>query len=215
MKNSFFAMVIVAFSISASAQDTLVNPSGAYTSKNSTYTGKKNAFDKKFITSIGIEPSIPIGNFHDYSGFGFGGSLQEEIKCGKRVGITINVGYIAYSGKTVDSFDYPTFKYWPVLGGFKVYLGNTSKTYIHGQAGPGFGTDGLGTSFWYGGGVGVNLGKTIDTELKYTGWKQDKVTTNGSGGTYGGGGTGGGGTGGGGGYGGHYSTLGLRLAINF
>jgi hypothetical protein len=70
----------------------------------------------------------------------------------------------------------------------------------------------LGTSFWYGGGIGVNLGKTIDAELRYAGWKQNEVTvTGGNGGVYGGTG----GTGGSGGYGGHYSTIGLRLAVNF
>jgi hypothetical protein len=213
MKKLFFAIAIAAISISVNAQDTSAVSYNTSAGKNDTYTSKKNAFDKKFIMSIGIEPSIPVGHFHDYSGFGFGGSLQGEVKPSQRVGITINAGYIAYSGKTVKGVDYPTFKYWPAMGGLKIYMGNTSKTYIHGQAGPGFGTDGLGTSFWYGGGVGVNLGKTIDAELRYAGWKQNQVNvTGGNGGVYGGtGGTGGTG----GGYGGHYSTIGLRLAVNF
>ena len=117
------------------------------------------------------------------------------------------------------------------MGGLKLYLSNMF--YVHGQAGPGFGTNGLGTSFWYGGGIGFNLSKAIDAEIKYTGWKQHIVTANGTyggtngstnGGTnggYGGNttGTGNGGTGTGtgttGGYGGHYPTIGLRLAYNF
>jgi hypothetical protein len=82
---------------------------------------------------------------------------------------------------------------------------------LHGQAGAGFGEEGLGTSFWYGAGVGINFTKRIDAEFKYAGWKQNEVNSNGeSGGIYGGGGTGGSPV-----YGGHYSTLGLRVAVNF
>lgn len=124
------------------------------------------------------------------------------------------------------------------MGGLKLYLSNMF--YVHGQAGAGFGANGLGTSFWYGAGIGFNLSKAIDAEIKYTGWKQHLVTMSTGGGTYGGtnGGTTGGtgtygsggsttgtgssgtGTGTGtstgtGGYGGHYPTIGLRLAYNF
>jgi hypothetical protein len=213
MKKLFFVATVTAFSILAKAQDSLMSPANTYSSTSTT--------GKTFIWSIGIEPQIPIGNFNNFSGFGLGGSLQGEYKPGK-IGITANVGYIDYFGKTVNGFEYDDFKYWPVLGGLKFYM--SDKSYIHGQAGAGFGTNGLGTSFWYGAGIGTSLGKTLDAELKYTGWKQNEITTNGNdgynGGT-GGGGTGGGGTGGGtggggdGGYGGHYSTIGLRLGINF
>ncbi|HEV8285050.1 MAG TPA: hypothetical protein VGQ09_12120 [Chitinophagaceae bacterium] len=211
-------IAIATFLIAANAQDTSMIVNDAYTTsktKNNTYGDHGNVtLDKSFIWSIGIEPSIPVGHFHDYAGFGFGASLQGEIKPGKNVGITINAGYIAYPGKTVDSFDYSNFKYWPVMGGLKIYMG---KAYLHGQAGAGFGTEGLGTSFWYGAGLGINFSKRIDAELRYAGWKQQEIfATNGNGGIYGGSGNGGnGGDGGGGGYGGHYSTIGLRLAVNF
>jgi hypothetical protein len=122
MKRLFFAIAITAVSISVNAQDSSMVSNNTYAGKNGTYTSKKNAFDKKFILSIDIEPSIPVGHFHDYSGFGFGGSLQGEIKPSQRVGITINAGYIAYSGKTIEGVDYPTFKYWPVMGGLKIYM---------------------------------------------------------------------------------------------
>ena len=209
MKKIVFIIAIATFSISINAQDSSLIANDTYTGKNKKETYSSNAtLDKAFIWSIGVEPSIPVGHFHDYAGFGFGASLQGEIKPGKNVGITINAGYIAYSGKTVDSFKYSTFKYWPVMGGLKIYMG---KAYFHGQAGAGFGTGGLGTSFWYGAGIGTNFSKRIDAELRYAGWKQQEVSsTNGNGSVYTGtpGGTGGG-------YGGHYSTIGLRLAINF
>ena len=209
MKKIVFIIAIATFSISINAQDSSLIANDTYTGKNKKETYSSNAtLDKAFIWSIGVEPSIPVGHFHDYAGFGFGASLQGEIKPGKNVGITINAGYIAYSGKTVDSFKYSTFKYWPFMGGLKIYLG---KAYFHGQAGAGFGTNGLGISFWYSAGIGTNFSKRIDAELRYAGWKQQEVSsTNGNGSVYTGtpGGPGGG-------YGGHYSTIGLRLAINF
>jgi len=140
--------------------------------------------NKKFIWSIGVEPSIPLGNFSNYTGFGIGGSLQGEYKPADRLGITLNFGFIDYFGKTVDTVKYSDFKYWPLMAGLKYYF--TDMFYIHGQAGPGFGTDGLGTSFWYGGGLGLNLGRAFDVELKYTGWKQNAVNTSTSGGNNGG-----------------------------
>ena len=178
----------------------------------STYSTNTASTDKGFIWSIGVEPSVPIGKFHTYSNFGLGGSLQGEYKPG-RAGITLNLGYLDYFGKTNNGISYSDFKYWPLLGGLKYYLGNS---YLHGQAGPGFGTNGLGTSFWYGAGYGINLSKAVDAEVKYAGWHQKVLPNSSSSGTgsYGtGGGTTGSGTGGG--YGGHYSTIGLRLAYNF
>jgi len=205
MKKLIYLVTLAAVS-AANAQDTT-----SATQRSQGYA-EQNA-NKTFIWSIGVEPSIPIGGFSNYTGFGTGGSLQGEYKPGNRVGITVNFGFIDYFGKTVANVKYDDFKYWPLMGGAKLYL--SDMFYIHGQAGPGFGTNGLGTSFWYGGGLGLNFTKAFDAELRYTGWKQNEVnTTNGGGydngpstpppttppGPY---------------YGGHYSTIGLRLAYNF
>lgn len=216
MKKIIFVFVVAVFSVvAAKAQDSL-NASNNYTDKNINEINKENpTLDKTLIWSIGVEPSVPVGHFHDFAHVGFGGSLQGEIKASRNVGITLNGGYVAYSGKTVDTISYPNFKYWPVMGGLKVYMG---KAYLHGQAGAGFGTEGLGTSFWYGGGIGINFTKRVDAEFKYTGWKQNEVSSSnegGNGGIYGNGGNGGNGGTGAPVYGGHYSTLGLRLAVNF
>jgi hypothetical protein len=210
MKKIIF-VVVAGFSMAAHAQDSL-NTGNTYTDKDKKYVNNENpTLDKTFIWSIGIEPSIPIGHFHDLAKFGFGASLQGELKASRNVGLTVNAGYIAYSGKTVDTISYPNFKYWPVMGGLKLYMG---KAYLHGQAGAGFGEKGLGTSFWYGGGLGVNFTKRVDAELRYMGWKQNEVSSGegSNGGIYNGGN---GGNGGAPAYGGHYSTLGLRLAVNF
>lgn len=202
MKKLAFLLISTCFILIVNAQDT--------------YSSQPSSTTKHFIWSIGLNPSIPLGHFSDLSSFGFGGNLQGEYKPGK-AGITLNFGYINYLGKTTNGISYSDFKYWPLMGGLKYYLG---KSYLHGQLGAGFGSNGLGTSFWYGAGYGINLSRAIDAELQYMGWKQHLVhTTTGTGGYTGGGnggsggGNGGGGTGGG--YGGHYPTIGLRLAYNF
>jgi hypothetical protein len=202
MKKVAFVTVIVAFAIQVKAQNI-----------DRTYEDDDERMDKMFIWSIGIEPSVPVGNFNNYSMFGLGGSVQGEYKPSRMVGITVNAGYLDYFGTESNGISYSDFHYWPVMGGLKLYMGKMA--YIHGQAGAGFGAQDLGNSFWYGGGVGLNLSKAIDLEVRYTGWEQNEVESSETGGgPYGGGSTGGNGNGGGG-YGGHYSTIGLRLAYNF
>ncbi|MGZ3851065.1 MAG: hypothetical protein ACXVKI_18185 [Flavisolibacter sp.] len=169
--------------------------------------GQSATKDKTFISSIGVKPSVPFGHFSNYSGFGLGGNIQGEFKP-SRWGISLNAGYIDYFGKTVNGLKYRDFKYIPILAGLKYYL--SSKSFLHGQAGPGFGTNKLGTSFWYGAGIGQKLGKTLDAELAYTGWKQSLTSTSGTS-IYGPGTTGGTG----GAYGGHYRTIDLRIGFNF
>lgn len=222
MKRLFFLMTLAASSIAIQAQDTMSRLADTLRTTQESYGYANTKTSKSFIWSIGIEPSMPVGHFRTYSSFGLGGSLQGEYKAGSMIGLTINAGYIDYFGKTANGISYSDFKYWPIMGGAKFYMGKS--TFFHPQAGAGFGTNGLGTSFWYGAGLGFNLGKTVDAEFKYAGWKQHLVglhgTSGGTGGTGGYGPTGGTGgtggtTGGGGGYGGHYSTLGVRLGINF
>jgi hypothetical protein len=216
MKKLFFAIAVGVFTTSANAQDTSDNVKGTQitpTPGTDTYTkpDRNISGNKTFIWSIGVEPTLPMGHFNDLSGFGLGGSLQGEYKPGK-IGITVNAGYIDYFGKTVNGLKYSDFSYWPVMGGLKFYI--SDHYYIHGQAGAGFGDNGLGTSFWYGGGIGINLSKSVDAELKYTGWKQKQTVANTNNGYN---------TGTVGNevpantttYGGHYPTIGLRLAYNF
>ena len=126
MKKIIFIVVAVLSISAANAQDSL-NTSNTYTNNDKSYS-ENPTLDKTFIWSIGLEPSIPIGHFHDLAKFGLGASLQGELKASKNVGVTINAGYIAYSGKTVDTISYPNFKYWPVMGGLKLYMG---KAYLH------------------------------------------------------------------------------------
>jgi len=205
MKKVLFCIAIAAISFSASAQNDSTSPAGQYQS-NKSYGGD---YGKTSFWTIAINPSMPIGHFNTYSGFGLGGYLGWEYKTSRSIGITLNAGYINYFGKDTNGVKYSDFSYIPLLAGVKFYFGGGS-FYLHPEAGAGFGTSGLGTSFWYGAGLGDRLSKTIDLELKYVGWHQNLIKS-GSGGTYGN--SGGSGGNGGGGYGGHYSTIDLKLGF--
>ena len=123
--------------------------------------------------SIGVEPSLPIGDFHTIGyTFGIGGSLQGEYKASSDLGITLSAGYITYSAKdiTVSGFTFkaPSYGIVPVLAGFKYYF--SPKVYGHGQLGVSIGTSSGATSnFTYSPGIGFYVSNNIDLLLKFTG----------------------------------------------
>jgi hypothetical protein len=206
MKKVLLCIAIAAISYSVSAQNDSTSQEVQYQPKKS-YASNSG---KTSLWTIAINPSIPFGHFNTYSGFGLGGYLGWEYKTSRSFGITLNAGYVDYFGKNTNGIKYSDFSYIPLLAGAKFYFGG-GNFYLHPEAGSGFGTSGLGTSFWYGAGLGDRLSKTIDLELKYVGWHQNLINNNYSrSSTYGGSG-GSGGTGGG--YGGHYSTIDLKLGF--
>jgi hypothetical protein len=207
MKKLLITIAIVAISVSLKAQTDSTSANTQYNGYNS-IPGSSGY--KKTSWSIAVNPSWPITHFKTYSRFGIGGYLGMESRTSKNFALTLNLGYINYKGRTTDTISYSNFKYIPLLAGAKFYMGNSF--YLHGEAGPGFGTSGLGTNLWYGAGLGDKISKVIDVELKYVGWHQKLVNSTSSS-TYGT--TGGNGAGGGGGYGGHYSTIDLRIAFTF
>ncbi|HXS55975.1 MAG TPA: hypothetical protein VN726_07605 [Hanamia sp.] len=210
MKKVLVCIAIAAISYSASAQNDSTSQEVPYQSNKPSGSN----YGKTSFWTIAINPSMPIGHFNTYSGFGLGGYLGWEYKTSGSFGITLNAGYIDYFGKNTNGIKYSDFNYIPLLAGVKFYFGG-GNFYLHPEAGAGFGTSGLGTSFWYGAGLGDRLSKTIDLELKYVGWHQNLISNGSGGSTYGNtGGSGGNGGGtGGGGYGGHYSTIDLKLAF--
>ena len=155
---------------------------------------KHVAASSPIIFSIGVEPSLPIGAFHDigYS-FGIGGSLQGEYKAADDFGITLNAGYMNYSAKdyTINgvTFNGGSFGIVPVMAGFKYYF--SPKVYGHGQLGVSIGTSsGASSNFTYSPGIGFYVSDNIDLLLKFTG------ISGGSGG-------------------GSLNSIGARLAYNF
>jgi hypothetical protein len=174
MKKLFLVLIIALTVASVNAQDKVMS------------SGSSIQF------SIGVEPSLPIGDFNDIGyNFGIGGSLQGEYKAAPDFGITLNAGYLNYSGKTNVLGSEIKFNTGlvPVMAGFKYYF--TPKVYGHGQLGVSIFTDsGSGTYFTYSPGVGFYLSNNIDLLLKYVGISGGKG-------------------------GGNLNSIGARLAYNF
>ena len=124
--------------------------------------------------SIGVEPSLPIGDFNDAGyNFGIGASLQGEYKPADDLGLTLNAGYISYSAKD----DGDNFGIIPTLAGVKYYF--SPKVYAHGQLGAGFGTQtGSGTFFVYTPGVGFYISNSVDLLVKFAGYSKSGGTLN-------------------------------------
>jgi hypothetical protein len=155
MKKLFLACIIVLTVASVNAQD------------------KAMSSGSSIIFSIGVEPSLPIGDFHDIGyNFGIGGSLQGEYKADSDLGITLNAGYLNYSGKdyTIGGYTYNGGNYGivPVMAGIKYYF--SPKVYGHGQLGISIGTSkGASSNFTYSPGVGFYISNNLDLLLKYVG----------------------------------------------
>jgi hypothetical protein len=173
--------------------------------------GYNRDYSKRFQLGAGIESYVPIGHFSKYSSFGWGASARGEFKPHKRLGITGTARYVEYSGKTINKVNFTRFNYYTAMVGLKNYPGQSARLFVHWQAGIGIGASGLGSSFWYGAGVGTDLSRIVDLELGYMGWQQSEVMTKlnndasqieatrlrAAG------------------YGGHHSTIGLRLGVKF
>ena len=59
-----------------------------------------NAQNGRF--SVGAELALPMGDFGDAASTGFGGSVRYEYPVNDNIGLTGTVGYLIFSGKTVE-----------------------------------------------------------------------------------------------------------------
>ncbi len=125
----------------------------------------KAAASKKFGFSVGVEAALPIGDMADAWSFGVGGSVQGAYNVASKTDITLNAGYISYSGKS----GVPTLGVIPVMAGLK--YGFSEKFYGHAQAGMSFwklsGVDGNESDFTWNIGVGYKITEQIDAALKF------------------------------------------------
>lgn len=164
MKKLFFIAALTAASFGVQAQDT--SP-------------------LKF--SLGVEAALPIGDFADVSSFGIGGTVQADYMAAESLALTLNAGYISFSGKTILGQKLDASGFIPVLAGIKYYF--TPQLYGSGQLGVTFGDEkGAGSIFTYAPGLGYKFSENFDGLIKYTGYSQS---------------------------GGSISTVGVRLAYTF
>jgi hypothetical protein len=126
--------------------------------------------DSPIKFNAGVEVGLPIGDFSDISSIGIGTSAQGEYAASEKLGITLNVGYLTFSGKSVDlgilgSVKLPSTSIVPILAGVKIYF--SEKVYGHAQAGISIFNNDLGTAFTYAPSIGVMATEKIDISLKY------------------------------------------------
>jgi hypothetical protein len=161
MKKVFLSIAIAAIAFSANAQD----------SKS----------DQPLKFSVGVEAGLPLGDFKEFSKFGIGGSVQGEYAAAEKVGLTLNAGFLSFSGKTIDGDKFPSTSIVPVLAGAKYYF--TDKVYGHAQVGISFmsvkfeGVTASASGFTYAPTIGVMPSENIDVSLKYLGISKDGTTS--------------------------------------
>jgi hypothetical protein len=115
--------------------------------------------------SVGVEAGLPLGDFKEGWKFGIGGSAQGEYAAAEKLGVTLNAGFLSFTGKTIEGDKVPSMSVVPVLAGAKYYF--TEKVYGHAQAGISFFNNGGGSAFTYSPGIGIKAGENIDVLVKY------------------------------------------------
>lgn len=128
---------------------------------------------KKLSFSVGVEAALPIGDYADSYSIGIGGTVQGDYNVNDKFAITLNSGYITYSGKSIDlgsgfgSIKISSLGVIPVLAGAKYSF--TENIYGSAQLGMSFlSGSGSGSGFTYAPGIGAKF-SNFDILVKYTG----------------------------------------------
>jgi hypothetical protein len=88
----------------------------------------------KMNLNIGANVALPMGNFGDVAGTGFGGTAQFEMQFMPQLYGTASAGYITWGGKDFGTFSY-SYSAIPIMVGAKYYFMPTGGFYGHGQLG--------------------------------------------------------------------------------
>jgi hypothetical protein len=84
------------------------------------FVGISQAQNKMFL-NVGANVALPMGNFGDVAGTGFGGTAQFEMQFMPQLYGTASAGYIKWGGKDFGSFSY-SYSAVPVLVGAKYFF---------------------------------------------------------------------------------------------
>jgi hypothetical protein len=76
----------------------------------------------KMWAGAGVDVMIPLGSFADAAGVGFGGTGRFQYNFRPEVAGGVEIGYIVWSGKTVEGVDLPSFKGLPLRVFGKYYF---------------------------------------------------------------------------------------------
>lgn len=94
------------------------------------------AQSKKLNLDAGLEVGIPMGDFADVAGVGFGISSKAYYDYSKKMDITARVGYNYFSGKDFGGFDY-SYSMIPIMFGAKYHF-MENKPELYGSLEAGF-----------------------------------------------------------------------------
>jgi len=101
------------------------------------FVGISQAQNKMYL-NIGGNVALPMGNFGDVAGTGFGGTAQFEMQFTPQLLGTATAGYITWGGKDFSTlgtkYSY-TYSAIPILVGVKYFFMPSGGFYGHGQLG--------------------------------------------------------------------------------
>lgn len=143
--------------------------------------------------SAGLELALPMGDFGDAFGMGFGASIGYELPVGDNLGVMAQVGYLSFAGKDIEfnllgvttTIEGPNLAAIPVQVGAKYYFtDNQEGAYLGVLTGLHFMTvedaDGE-SSFGLAPLLGYMIGENIDISLRYQMLFDKQETVSGSG----------------------------------
>jgi hypothetical protein len=115
------------------------------------------------LFGLDAQAALPVGNFSDGAGIGFGGLLRYEFAVAGAVNITLRAGFMYHLAKN-DS----TFYSIPLLAGVRVRLGQWA--YVAAESGaffnhPGKFDTGLGFTFAFGYRVSTGIDLRLGAEM--------------------------------------------------
>lgn len=142
-----------------------------------------------FRFSIGLETAVPVGKFGDAYSFGIGGSAMGIYQVDADLGLTLNAGFIRYSGKDY-SYNVGPLVYTvkdqaltviPIMAGIRYSF--SPQFYGSAQLGTGIFTKDkdnanskTSSTFAYAPGIGYKFTDNFDAELKYQGYSKSSIT---------------------------------------
>lgn len=83
--------------------------------------------------SAGLEMGLPMGNFSNLAGTGFGATVRYDASINKQLSWSASIGYLSFSGKTLNignvSIPFGSTSNVPLAGGVKYYFPGTEGLY--------------------------------------------------------------------------------------
>lgn len=129
---------------------------------------------------IGAEFAFPMGDFGEFSDFGYGGSLMYQHPVSEKFKVTGSAGYLNFKSK--ENFVGVTLNsgYIPVKAGARYYI--AENFFAGGELGAVFSTEsGGGTAFAYTPGIGVEFpvadNGAVELGARYEGWSANGGTS--------------------------------------